>query len=55
MNEKLLKNRISEESYDPFDSPPDIQKAEDHRKAMSVGNDLEDDDAKICPCCENII
>lgn len=55
LQEKLLASR-SEETYDPFESPPDLEKAEEHQKAISVGIDLdEDDDSKVCPCCENII
>ena len=54
IHEKLLSR--SSDVYDPFESPPDLQKAEEHRKAMEVGMDLdEEEDSKICPCCENII
>ena len=39
IHEKLLSR--SSDVYDPFESPPDLQKAEEHRKAMEVGMDLD--------------
>lgn len=41
MEESLLKSSKNNDLYDPFASPPDLQKSEDHRKATSVGIDLD--------------
>lgn len=52
MEQSLLKSSRNNERYNPFTSPPDLQKADDHRKATSVGKDKDDDDnVQICPCC----
>lgn len=57
MDQSLLKSSRNNEHYDPFASPPDLQKAQDHGKAFAVGKDKDDDEdsVQICPCCENVI
>lgn len=43
MEESLLKSSKNHDLYNPFASPPDLDKAEDHRKANSVGIDIEEE------------
>lgn len=38
MNESLLKSSQKNQCYDPFASPPDLEKATAHRLATQVGN-----------------
>ncbi|KAM3134512.1 hypothetical protein pb186bvf_013326 [Paramecium bursaria] len=45
---KVVK-RISEMQYDPFQCPPDIQKAKNHGLANRVSIPIEDEN--ICECC----
>lgn len=43
MQERLLDSLAnSDDVYDPFESPPSINKAEKHRKAIAVGKDVDE-------------
>jgi hypothetical protein len=52
MQDKLLKGTKNMDVYDPFESPPSLERAENHRKATSLGVEVEENEnIEICPCC----
>jgi hypothetical protein len=42
MEDSLLKSSRSNDLYDPFASPPDLNKAHNHRIATQVGIDKDE-------------
>jgi len=54
-NRPLLQN--SSQGYDPFASPPDLELAERHKMAMSIGTEKITTDVTVerCPCCHHAI
>ena len=43
MEQSLLKSSGNKENYDPFESPPDLNKAYNHRIATLVGIDKDEE------------
>ena len=43
----LLDSSPNLDIYNPYENPPNLQKAEDHQKANRVGLNVEDDDENI--------
>ena len=53
LQEEEFRSKIID--YDPFKSPPDFNLVEMHAKACLVGKYAGQDNAVLCPCCNNYV